>query len=110
MEWNTESLLQKLQNVDDNLQKDNIEDVEQDLLEEQRYQIMKNNYKKFISSYSQAYIEMSDWYLGPELTREIYDNMFSLRKNNYLRKENIPELYGLFIFFTMLNASLQTSV
>ena len=44
--------------------------------EEREYRIMNDAYKKYISQYSQAYIEMSEYYYGPELPYDIYCKEF----------------------------------
>ncbi len=36
---------------------------------ERDYQILNDQYKEIISQFSQAYLEMSDFYVGPELPR-----------------------------------------
>ena len=79
--------------------------------EEREYRIMNDAYKKYISQYSQAYIEMSEYYYGPELPYDIYCKEFKKKKKKeegtYLDSpEEIKELYALFMFYGMLEASI----
>ena len=37
-------------------------------------------YKKYISQYSKVYIEMSEWYYGPELPYDVYIKEFRKEK------------------------------
>jgi hypothetical protein len=61
---------------------------------EKQYHIDNDKYKELISRFSDAYLSMSDFYVGPEIPKNIYFN-----QNTYLN--NIPELYSLFIFFAI---------
>ena len=55
------------------------------------YQQNNDKYKELISKYSKAYLEMSDFYVGPELPRE-----------HYLQsKKDIQELYLLFGLYAL---------
>ena len=79
--------------------------------EEREYRIMNDAYKKYISQYSQAYIEMSEYYYGPELPYDLYCKEFKKKKKKeegtYLDSpEEIKELYALFMFYGMLEASI----
>ena len=79
--------------------------------EEREYRIMNDAYKKYISQYSQAYIEMSEYYYGPELPYDIYCKEFKKKEKKeegtYLDStEEIKELYALFMFYGMLEASI----
>ena len=68
--------------------------------------IYNKAYKQWISQYSKEYIEMSDWYYGKELPRDIfYKEKYNFNKNGtYLDNQTeIYELYLLFLFFTMYN-------
>ncbi len=56
---------------------------------ERYYQIENDKYKKLISQFSQAYLDICDFYVGDELPRETYLDS----------KKDICELYLLFIFF-----------
>ena len=58
---------------------------------ERMYQQRNDTYKELISCYSKAYLEMSDFYVGPELPRE-----------HYLQsKKDIQELYLLFGLYAL---------
>ena len=79
--------------------------------EEREYRIMNDAYKKYISQYSQAYIEMSEYYYGPELPYDIYCKEFKKKEKKeegtYLDSpEEIKELYALFMFYGRLEASI----
>ena len=54
---------------------------------ERIYQIENDKYKDLISRYSQAYLEMSDFYVGEELPREDF-------------KRNLLDIY-LFMFYVL---------
>lgn len=56
---------------------------------ERCYQRENDKYKRLISQFSQAYLDICDFYVGPELPRETYLDS----------KQDICELYLLFIFF-----------
>ena len=56
---------------------------------ERCYQRENEKYKQLISSFSQAYLDICDFYVGPELPRETYLDS----------KKDVCELYFLFIFF-----------
>ena len=73
------------------------------------YYNVNKAYKKYISQYSQAYIELSEYYYGPELPYHIYVKEF--KKNNlegtYLdTPKDVKELYKLFIFYGFLELYL----
>ena len=58
---------------------------------EKLYQIQNNQYKDLIQQFSIQYLELSDFYVGPELPRE-----------HYLQsKKDVIELYMLFGFFAV---------
>ena len=54
---------------------------------EREYQIQNDKYKELISGFSDAYLSMSDFYVGPELHRETYLDS----------KKDVCELFTLFI-------------
>tara|TARA_Y100000590_G_scaffold435260_1_gene554471 strand:+ start:144 stop:545 length:402 start_codon:yes stop_codon:yes gene_type:complete len=98
-EKNLKKLIQKVSLKDDTKQS---YDVLYEILtdEEKHYHLMNEEYKSFISGYSQEYREMSDWYYGPELPYDIYCKLFY--KDTYLNdKKGIEKLYSLFIFMTL---------
>tara|TARA_B100001093_G_scaffold406426_1_gene394856 strand:- start:1009 stop:1392 length:384 start_codon:yes stop_codon:yes gene_type:complete len=58
---------------------------------EKLYQIQNNQYKDLIQQFSIQYLELSDFYVGPELPRE-----------HYLQsKKDVIELYKIFTFFAI---------
>ena len=58
---------------------------------ERLYQTDNDKYKLLISQFSDAYLEMSDFYVGPELPRE-----------HYLQsKKDVQELYLMFAFYAI---------
>jgi len=71
--------------------------------EEKEYHRINNAYKRYISQYSEAYIEMSEYYYGPELPYDVYCREFKKGKKDlgtYLDSpEEIKELYALFLFY-----------
>ena len=57
---------------------------------EKEYQIKNEEYKKLISGFSHAYLELTEFYVGPELPR--------LETQTFLdSKDDINQLYFLFI-------------
>lgn len=110
---NIEDLEKKLNNISKCLKKDNIKEItgnllKQDLDDQQRidienihyenepkyekiYQQKNREYKQLISKFSEAYLEMSDFYVGPELPRE-----------HYLQsKKDVKTLYLMFAFYAL---------
>ena len=78
--------------------------------DEKDYFLKKEAYKKYISQYSKEYIEMSDWYYGPELPYDVYIKEYRKDKQTYLDdKEGIKELYSLFMFYGLLQYYLPVS-
>ena len=51
------------------------------------YQRSNDDYKELISRYSKPYLQMSDFYVGPELPRHSFLSS----------KEDVYQLYGLFV-------------
>jgi hypothetical protein len=76
----------------------------EELSEDEKDYFLKNKaYKSYISQYSKAYIEMSEWYYGEELPYDVYIKEFKKDKNTYLDdKKNVKELYSLFMFYGLL--------
>ena len=58
---------------------------------EKIFQQKNEEYKELISQFSQAYLELCDFYVGPELPRETYLDS----------KEGVLELFTLFILFAL---------
>lgn len=61
---------------------------------EREYQIKNDEYKKLILNFSQAYLDLCEWYVGPELPRETF-----LDSN-----DSIYSLYFLFIMSMFLKS------
>ena len=59
---------------------------------ERIYQIENDKYKDLISKYSMAYLEMSDFYVGPELPRKDF-------------KQNLIDIYT-FAFYVLENTNI----
>ena len=75
--------------------------------DEKEYHNANEAYKKYISQYSQEYIEMSEYYYGPDLPYDIYCREF--KKGTYLDSpEDIKELYALFMFYILLDMYTRT--
>ena len=71
---------------DDNKLQNNFPDIFRD---EKLYQQKNDDYKKLIQQFSLQYLELSDFYVGPELPRE-----------HYLQsKKDVAELYIMFAFY-----------
>ena len=110
---NLDELEKKLNSFTEELKKDPIKEITENLLKqdldyEQRidvenihysteskhekiYMQQNREYKELISNFSQAYLEMSDLYVGPELPRE-----------HYLQsKEDVKTLYLMFAFYAL---------
>jgi hypothetical protein len=110
---NLDELEKKLNSFTEELKKDPIKEITENLLKkdldyEQRidvenihysaeskhekiYQQQNREYKELISNFSEAYLEMSDFYVGPELPRE-----------HYLQsKEDVKTLYLMFAFYAL---------
>ena len=86
--------------------------------EEKEYYRVNKAYQKYISQYSQAYIEMSEHYYGPELPYDVYCREFTNKCNkcnNFTTKgtyldspQEIKELYALFMFFGIFEMYTKT--
>lgn len=110
---NFDDLEKKLNSFSEELKKDPIKEITRNLLKldldskqridienihhkddskyEKIYQQKNREYKQLISNFSQAYLEMSDFYVGPELPRE-----------HYLQsKKDVQELYLMFAFYAL---------
>jgi len=84
-------------NFDNPIDEDNIKKEYYSTLDpsEREYQKKNDEYKKLISKFSYAYLEMSDFYVGPELPRE--------QGKTYLdSKDEINTLYFLFMMSLFL--------
>lgn len=98
------TLVKNIDEVDDTQQtKETLFEILSD--EEKNYHQINIAYKKYISQYSQSYIELSEYYYGPELPYNVYLKEFKKKKGNgtYLDSpEEIEELYKLFMFYGMI--------
>ncbi len=106
---NLEELSEKLDTIDDSLKNDksyktllkNLKDFDPrvkneyyDSLDpfERDYQKRNDEYKLLVSQFSQAYLDLCEWYVGPELPRETFLD----------DKDSINSLYFLFIMSLFL--------
>lgn len=110
---NLDDLEKKLNSFTEELKKDPIKEITGNLLKrdldygqridvenihysteskhEKIYQQKNREYKQLISNFSEAYLEMSDFYVGTELPRE-----------HYLQsKEDVKTLYLMFAFYAL---------
>ena len=109
MNFNIQALEEKLNNI--NLKSKEIDRT-------QHYNMMNERYKRFISNYSLEYLEMSDWYYGPDLPYHIYCNHFQKKndldidlKGTYFEsKKDMIELYKLFIFYGFFEYCIKNSM
>ena len=94
----------KLNHLIEHIYKNDESNESQDFLSNdmKEYNIIKKKYKEYINQFSKAYIEMSDVYVGEELSYQDYCKHY---KPTYLdNKKSVEELYGLFIFFMLLSS------
>ena len=121
MKWDFNDLENKLNNASETLNDvENIVDkIKNDLIcngkmeEEINYFKVNNAYKNYINQYSKSYIELSEYYYGPELPYNIYIKEFrnKSKESTYLdTKEDVKELYKLFIFYGLLEYYLKTII
>jgi len=86
----TENLLKHDLDLKDKINVENIHHKD-DSKYEKIYQQKNREYKQLISNFSEAYLEMSEFYVGPELPRE-----------HYLQsKEDVKTLYLMFAFYAL---------
>lgn len=88
-----ENLKKLSKNISDKYDNSTIKEIYYSLLNkyEKDYQKRNDEYKKLISGFSKAYLEMSDFYVGDNLPRETYLDT----------KKDIYELFCLFIIFSL---------
>ena len=67
------------------------------------YFLMKKKYKDLIQNYSISYLELSDWYVGEDLSYQDYCKIFNKNKTYLDSKKDIQELYSLFLFYSMFS-------
>jgi len=69
--------------------------------DKKHYLLMKKNYRNLIHQFTIPYLEMSEWYIGEDLSYYEYSKIF---KPTYLdSKKDIQELYSLFMFYSILS-------
>jgi len=118
MKWDINHLEKKLNRISDELKKETNDleiHINNSLIEnntelienntEFNYISVNNAYKEYISQYSQSYIELSEYYYGPELPYHIYLSEFKNKNDvsTYLdTPKDVIELYKLFIFYGLL--------
>lgn len=75
---------------------------------EKHYYLMNEEYKRLISQFSPTYIEMSEWYCGPEIPLDVYHKIYKDKKKFYGTyldsKEDVRELYKLFAFMLLFES------
>lgn len=72
--------------------------------EDKEYIQVKDEYEKCISQFSLAYLEMSEWYVGPELDRKTYDKykQKQMSKTYLDSPKDVVELYKIFAFYSIM--------
>ena len=95
---------EKLKKIQENLNEEStkLNQITQSLNEaqkqneiEEQYQKMNEEYKQLVSQFSFAYLELCEWYVGPELPRPIHQTFLD-------SKEDINSLYFLFMMSLFL--------
>ena len=79
-----ESLFKKLKDYDPEIKNTYYNSLN---TSERDYQKRNDEYKQLVSQFSQAYLDLCEWYVGPELQRETFLD----------DKNSINSLYFLFI-------------
>ena len=101
---NINLLDEKLKKIQQNLNKETIKlnQITQNLNEaqkqneiEEQYQRMNEEYKQLISQFSIQYLELCEWYVGPELPKPIHQTFLD-------SKNDINSLYFLFMMSLFL--------
>ena len=70
--------------------------------DEKEYHRANEAYKRYISQYSKEYIELSEYYYGPELPYDVYCREFNVKLevkdgDTYLDSpQDVKDLYSLF--------------
>ena len=99
LEETAQNIYQKVSNQEefDEISENNVKKEYYSLLsdKEKEYQIKNEEYKKLISNFSLNYLELCEWYKGPELPRQEIDTFFD-------SKDDLNQLYFLFIMGFML--------
>ncbi len=94
---NIHSLDEKLKKIQQNLNEETtkLNQMTENLNEAQKYHTANQEYKQLISQFSIQYLELCEWYVGPELPKPIHQT--------YLDSKNgINNLYFLFLMSLFL--------
>ena len=94
---NIHSLDEKLKKIQQNLNEETtkLNQITENLNEAQKYHTMNKEYKQFISQFSIQYLELCEWYFGPELPKPIHQTYLD-------SKNDINNLYFLFLMSLFL--------
>ena len=77
--------------------------------DEKEYHRANEAYKHYISQYSKEYIEMSEYYYGPELPYDVYCREFKKNGGTYLdTPQDVKDLYALFLFYMFFDMYTRT--
>ena len=77
--------------------------------DEKEYHRANEAYKHYISQYSKEYIEMSEYYYGPELPYDVYCREFKKNGGTYLdTPQDVKDLYALFLFYLFFDMYTRT--
>ena len=120
MKWDISSLENKLNNISNELKNEN-NNIEKSVNKSLKKILFKKDeneinyfkvneaYKKYISQYSIAYIEMSEYYYGPELPYDVYCREFKKNGGTYLdTPQDVKDLYALFLFYMFFDMYTRT--
>ena len=106
----------KLTNLTQKIYLNDITNVSIDSLEDdnqKHYLLMKKKYLTLINRFSISYLEMSDWYIGEDLSYQEYCKIFDKNISDnptYLdSKKDVQELYSLFLFYSMFSLHLNNT-
>ena len=106
----------KLTNLTQKIYLNDITNVSIDSLEDdnqKHYLLMKKKYLNLINQFSISYLEMSDWYIGEDLSYQEYCKIFDqniYENSTYLdSKKDVQELYSLFLFYSMFSLHLNNT-
>lgn len=106
----------KLNNLTKKIYLNDITNVSVDSLEDddqKHYLLMKKKYLTLINRFSISYLEMSDWYIGEDLSYQEYCKIFDKNisdNSTYLdSKKDVQELYSLFLFYSMFSLHLNNT-
>ena len=94
---NIHSLDEKLKKIQQNLNEETtkLNQITENLNEAQKYHTANQEYKQLISQFSIQYLELCEWYVGPELPKPIHQTYLD-------SKNDINSLYFLFMMSLFL--------